>query len=433
MNSERGPVVVVGAGVIGVTTACLLAKNGFEVTVFERHAEAGLGTSAENGAQLSYCFADTISSPAVLRRLPAIISGSDPGINVRFGQLLQSPIWSLRFLRNCLRSRYRANTAALTALAMRSCQLISEIRRETGIEFEFSKAGRMVLYESEGALDDAARVARERNALGCDLRRMTPEECIEVEPALAGWRSPLAGGLYASLDEAGDAGAWCRRLAAWCEHTYGVKFHYGQPLTDLVRRGQRIVAARSHDFEIPLSQVVVCTGTATRSLHRAIGLKPPILPLKGYSITLAAHSRSPRTSIASAEHRIVFARLGDRVRVAGLAHVRGLDVELEPAAAEQLLATTQQLFPEAADYSRVLSRWCGLRPLTPDGLPVIARAGASNLVLNTGHGGLGWTLAAGSAELVVRIITGETVHFARGFKAGDEIRTRAPAGAGLSS
>lgn len=433
MGADRAPVVVVGAGVVGVTTACQLARAGFDVTVLEQHAQAGLGTSAENGAQLSYCFSDPISSPAVLRRLPAIMAGRDPGISASFGQLLRSPVWSLQFLRNCFRSRCRANTAALTALAMRSRELMADIREATGIEFSFSKAGRMVLYENASALEDAARISRARNQLGCDLKRLNREACIEIEPALGGWQASFAGGLYASLDEAGDAGAWCRGLADWCERSLGVRFLYNSPVTGLVRRGQQIVAVRSDEQELPASQVVICTGTETQSMRRMLRVRTPILPLKGYSVTVAARADSPHTSVASAEHRIVFARLGERVRIAGLAHVRGNDGELDAAAAEQLLATAQCVFPDAADYSRVISRWCGLRPLTPDGLPVITRVSTNNLVLNTGHGGLGWTLAAGSADLVVRIIKGERLRFVRGYENATRPGLHAPAGAGGSA
>lgn len=431
MGTERETVLVIGAGVVGVTTAYLLAKNGFRVTVLEQRERAGMGTSAENGAQLSYCFADPISSPAVLKRLPAIVAGKDPGISARMGQLLRRPGWSLSFLRNCLTSRCCENTAALTTLALRSRELMAEIRASTGIDFDFSHAGRLVLYENSDALDAAARFAAERNMLGCDLRRLNPDECRTVEPALDQWQRPLAGGIYSALDEAGDAGAWCRHLAEHCEKNLDVTFRYRQAVTKLVRRRQRVAAVRTVDGEWPASQVVVCTGSATQALRQSLRIKVPILPLKGYSLTLRASEQSPRVSVASAEHRIVFARLGNRLRVAGLAHIRGDEAETDPRAVDELLVTARHVFSQAADFDSVESRWSGLRPLTPDGLPLIGRAGAENLVLNTGHGGLGWTLAAGSAELVVRILAGARLRFARGFGCDQMAGMDVHAGAGI--
>ena len=397
--------LILGAGVVGVTTAYALAKSGFEVTVLEREARAGLGTSAENGAQLSYGFADPISSPATLRRVPAIILGRDPGINVHARFLLAQPLWATRFVRNCLARRYKANTRALTRLALHSRDAMRAIRAETNIDFDFAAAGRLVVYESQSALAAAASSIADRNSLGCDLRTLDRAACLRLEPALANWHTPIAGGIHSASDEVGDAGAFCRELASYCIRELGVQFRYQFFVDGLHCDAGRVSAVIGNGEHIAGDLVVNCLGEGANKVMQGVAAKLPILPLKGYSLTIAATAKSPLLSIASAEHRVVFARIGARMRIAGLAHVRGHDLDLDDAFATDMLATASNVFPGAGDYAQLQSNWCGLRPLTPDGLPCIGKTKIENLYVNAGHGGLGWTLAAGSADLLAQVVS----------------------------
>ncbi len=399
---------IVGAGVIGVSTAYMLARAGYRVKVLEALQSAGQGTSAENGAQLSYGFADPISSPAVLRRIPGILLGRDPGISIHSRHLLLRPWWTTRFLRNCLATRCQENSAALTALALRSREVVHAIIEATRIDFDFAGAGRLVLFASPPALAAAGRAAARRNSLGCRLRVLDREQCLALEPSLASWQEPIAGGVYSPDDEVGDAGMFCTRLAEYCQRELGVEFIYGFRVQAFSLSGERVVSASDGSDSLAVTNLVACTGADSQFLTPVLRRRLPIVPLKGYSLTFATRPDSPACSIVSAEHRIVFARVGDRMRIAGLAHIRGNNRELGEAFADEMMSLASELYPGACDYSASLSRWCGLRPLTPDGLPVLGRSRYHNLYLNAGHGGLGWTLAAGSAEFLVQMMAAGT-------------------------
>lgn len=426
VRSESRHVLVMGAGVIGVTTAYMLARAGFNVTVLDRHDAAGRGTSAENGAQLSYGFADPISSPATLRRVPAIIMGRDPGIHVRARHLLSQPVWALKFLRNCLGARSAQNTVALTRLALHSRTVMRQLRLDTQVDFDYAQAGRLVVYQQRASLESAKKSVARRNAQGCSLEVLSREACLELEPALENWQEPFAGGVYSAMDEVGDAGKFCRALASFCAESLGVSFRYGlEAQSILIRRGEAIGVKCSSGEKIHSDIVVNCLGARANRLAGEAGRVAPVMPLKGYSLTIGANENSPALSIASAEHRVVFARIGDRVRIAGLAHVRGHNLDLDSSFVQEMRETASAIFPGAGDHGDLRSSWCGLRPLTPDGLPSVGKTKIKNLYVNAGHGGLGWTLAAGSADLLLRAVAGgEPQALSRatefsGFDAGD--------------
>jgi len=394
-------VAVLGAGIAGLATAWALHQRGLSVTVIDR-AQPGSGASAANGAQLSYAYVQPLADPGIWRQLPALLLAPDSPLRVRLQMDPRQWSWGLRFLAACRRRVSETTTRQLLALAARSRAQFDRMRALTGVEADFSAAGKLVVYQTADTLRAAERQAALQAQLGGSPQRVVgPQELLDIEPALAASAPRLAGGVYTPGDCAADCQRVCTGLHDWLR-ARGVQFVLDTPVTALQVRQGRVVAASTPRGAIEADAFVVATGHGSPALLRPLGVSLPVYPLRGYSVTVAARAAdAPRVSVTDAARKTVFARLGDRLRVAGMVELAGHDTAVSARRIAELLRTARDVFPAASDYVP-LHTWAGLRPATPTGRPIAGRhpRGPANLWLNTGHGALGFTLAFGTADVV---------------------------------
>ncbi|HSD61356.1 MAG TPA: D-amino acid dehydrogenase [Burkholderiales bacterium] len=400
-------VAVLGAGVVGVTSAWYLAQAGHEVTVIERQPEAARETSFANGGQISVSHAEPWANPRAPAQILKWLGRSDAPLRFRPRADPAQWAWGLRFLAECLPWRTRANTLAVLALAKHSQARLRELRSGAGIEYHCLTRGILHLFTERSDWVAAGPRAELVRRHGIEATLLSPEECLALEPALAGSRAPLAGGLYAAGDESGDARLFTERLAILAA-SRGVSFRYGERVLALEAAGDRIAGARLESgAQASADAWVVALGSYSPLLLRPLGVALGVYPVKGYSVTLpiGPRHRAPTLSVTDEARKLVFSRLGDRLRVAGTAELAGYDTTLDPARCAAILKRVFELFPEAGDRGRA-ELWTGLRPATPGNVPVIGRTRYRNLFLNTGHGTLGWTLSCGSGHALAEIVSG---------------------------
>ena len=397
-------VVIIGAGVVGVTTAYFAARRGHQVTLLDRNAEPAAGASFANAGQLSYSYTDALADPKILPRLPAMLLGRDAGMRILPDPALLP--WGLRFLRECTRARSDANTVKLLQLAADSAQALEALLREVTIEFDHRAAGKLMLTASLRTLAGLRRRAELKRACGVRVDIVDAGECRALEPALAGWGSRIVGGVYARGDDAGDARAFTRGLYDHLRNSGVCRVERGVEALGLLRHrgrpGHRVAGVRTRDGEIAADAVIVCAGAGTPALLRGSGLCVPIYPLKGYSVTYESGSNPPQASITDLDRRIVFANLNGRIRLAGLADCVGMDSSIDAGRVGDLIRLGRAAMPHAADFDAPSQVWAGLRPTTPSGLPLVGSTKLRGLYLNAGHGALGWTLACGTARQVAQ-------------------------------
>jgi D-amino-acid dehydrogenase len=397
-------ITVIGAGIAGATAAYYLARRGHDVTVLDNQHEAGFGTSFANGGQLSYSYVEPMASASLLLKLPKIILGLDPAYIMTRLFDFQLLVWGTQFLRNCTDARFHANSARLFEMAVRSKAALHGILQECALQFDYSRTGKLVLYADEAALDHAAESLELKRQFGIRQERLDRAQCVAREPALADFHGEFAGGLFAEGDEAGDAGQFCRALLTHCRDRLGVTIRNDFQVLRIVREGGRVAHLQTSDGLFEADHYVLAAGPAAVALGRTAGLRLPIYPIKGYSITLPAEPAAPSVSITHTGHKVVFCRLGGRMRVAGFAEFAREDRALVYDRINKLAAVSQQLFPSACDYGAALNGWAGERPMTPDGLPIVGPSRLRNLSLNVGHGMFGWTLSCGASQMLAERI-----------------------------
>ncbi|MDR0564520.1 MAG: D-amino acid dehydrogenase [Azoarcus sp.] len=407
-------VIVLGAGITGVTTAWFLRQAGFEVSVVDRQESPAQETSFANGGQVSVSHPEPWANP------------SAPWVALRWLGRADAPLkwqprfdwaqwqWIARFLRECLPWRTRRNTAAIAALAVHSLSELRRLRQAAGIAEEAYDArarGILHLFFERASFRQAQTRVGELAHFGIELRSLTAEQCAQTEPALAACVSRLAGGLYAPHDESGDAMRFSQALAEALAAN-GVRFHYGAHIERLCASGGRIGGIdirRANAVEtLSADAFVVCLASDGRRLLRPIGENVPIFPLKGYSMTAPIRDAAcaPQMSLTDESRRIVCSRLGNRLRVAGTAELNDDSLTIDPARIAAMQEWVELRLPGAIDPGNV-TPWAGLRPMMPGGVPVIGRGHHANLWFNTGHGTLGWTLSCGSASVLAALMRGE--------------------------
>lgn len=407
LPSSPGHVLVVGAGIIGLATAWCLKREGWQVTVVERE-RPGAGASGGNGAQLSYSYVQPLADPSIWGQLPKLLFAGDSPLKFRLRADPHQWAWGLRFLAACRSDTSQDTTSRLLALAAESRAGIERLLQQTGIDADFSATGKLVLYPDTTSFDAARRqLDLQRRLGGQPQEALSPAQCVAVEPALADYGPRIAGGIHTPSECAADCLKLCQglheRLAA-----DGVRFELGRSVLGWVRDGGRVAAVRTDAGDIAADAFVLAAGTASARLGRLLGLDVPVYPLKGYSITLpvgTAPDAAPRVSVTDVARKVVFARLGERLRVAGMVELVGENRDIAPERIASLQATTHDVFPHIKGVADA-QPWSGLRPATPTGLPLVGRVpGApANLLLNTGHGALGFTLAMGSAEHIAQAL-----------------------------
>lgn len=402
-------IAVVGAGIIGITTAYLLQKSGYRVILIDAEEGPALKTSFANGCQLSYSYIDAMSSPSLLKKVPKILAGMDPAFRVKTLPELRLVKWGSRFLANGLAHKEELNTRSLLRLSLHSRNVLHSVLEGSSVEFEHRISGKLLIYTNQKDLNKAAIRVRQKDEWGCKQQILGEKQCIELEPSLLQLSRPIAGGVYSSIDEVGDPHRFSRELLKIMTRDKDFEAHFNCRINRLVKNGQSIQCLETSNGMIHADAYVLATGPESLNLTRDIGLKIPIYPIKGYSITVPATEFAPRVCVTDVDNKVVVGRIGDKLRIAGCADIVGYKSNIDESRIEHLLDIGKKNFPKAGVYSDILHKWAGFRPVTPSSVPIIGKAGADNLYLNVGHGMLGWTLALGSASLLTAIINQQEV------------------------
>ncbi|CAE6960447.1 D-amino acid dehydrogenase 1 [Paraburkholderia nemoris] len=400
-------ILILGAGVIGLTSAYYLSRAGHDVTVADRHPEVASETSSGNGGQLSYSYVAPLAGPGVVSKLPRWLTSGDSPVRFRPKLSTEQWRWCFEFLSACTREQSEFTTRKLLSLSFLSRTLIHElIAAEPALDFDFARSGKLVLHRDASEMQSAVKLLEFQRTLGCEQKALSADACVELEPTLAHLRPFLAGGIHTPSEDTADCERFCKSLEALLR-ARGVRFLMNTSIDCLRPTASGGVQAWSNGAPLAADHVVVALGSAAARLLKPIGIRVPIYPLKGYSLTfdLQPHTAAPHVSITDFSRKVVYARLGERLRVAGIADIDGYSLEPDPTRLATLRAETAAMYPDVARSSKG-SEWIGLRPATPRGTPIVGPTRYRNLWLNVGHGALGFTLATGSAALLTQWLTG---------------------------
>ncbi len=404
-------VIVLGAGLLGVTSAYFLRQQGHDVTVVDRQATPAAETSFANGGQISVSHAEPWANPSAPLKVLKWLGQEDAPLLFRLRADWRQWLWGLRFLRECTPARTRRNIEQIVRLGTYSRETLQALRRERKLAYDERTQGILHFYTNQQEFDAAEAPAAQMRALGCDRRVISADEAVRLEPALRHIRPQLAGATYTAEDESGDANRFARALVQCCEED-GVRFLMSHTITALREAGGTIDHVEATDGEgrfvtLRADAYVLALGSLSPMLAKRLGIDLPIYPAKGYSVTMPVKdaSMAHQVSLTDDEFKLVFSRLGDRLRIAGTAELNGYDRDLNRVRCEAIVRRVEQLFPGAGDTTKA-QFWTGLRPATPSNVPLIGRSKLANLFLNTGHGTLGWTHACGSGKSLARIVSG---------------------------
>jgi D-amino-acid dehydrogenase len=404
-------VVVLGAGVIGVTTAYWLARGGKSVCVVDRQPEAARETSFANGGQISVSHAEPWANPSAPSKVLQWLFDNEAPLLFRPKLDLHQWTWIARFLVECLPQRADRNTAEIVRLAMESRARLREIRTREGIHYDERMRGILHFYRDRREFESAQYAAELMRKYGCELRVIDADEVLKIEPAFEDSRREIVGGTYSAGDESGDAKKFTQALASVCERM-GVVFRFGSQIVALEadRQASRVravdVLSPGGHETIAARDVVASLGSYSAPFLRPYGISLAVYPAKGYSATIPFNgsNRAPVVSLTDDQYKLVYSNLGDCLRVAGTAELAGYDLSLNPSRCQAILRNVKALFPRAGKFEAA-TFWAGLRPATPSNIPYVGRTRRyPNLWINTGHGTLGWTLAAGSGKRIADMI-----------------------------
>ena len=399
-------VVVLGGGVIGVTTAWYLAQDGHEVVVVDRYQEVARETSFANAGYVAagHCYA-WASPRAPLVLLQSLVQ-KDAALRFKLRPDPKMWAWSLRFLANCTAARNRANTLVKLRLCLYSRDQLTALREATGIAYDETVRGVLYVYRDPAQMQAASDNAEMLRDNGLDMDIIDPARCAEIEPALDVTRTSFAGAIYCPTDESGDCHLFTVRLMEKCAEM-GVVFQGGTDVEGLTAEGDRITGAATSRGPITGDAYVLTLGSYSPFVSKTVGVKLPIYPVKGYSMTIPVDGRNgaPTVPVLDEHHLTAFSRFGDRFRMTATAEFAGYDNSYRPEQFAGIRRVGETLFPDGGDYSRPDYFAC-LRPMTPDGPPVLGRGRHGNLWYNTGHGHIGWTMACGSSRITADLIAG---------------------------
>ncbi len=398
-------IIVLGGGVIGVTSAYYLAKAGHEVVVIDRQPGPACETSFANAGQISPGYASPWAAPGIpLKAMKWMLQRHAPLSIAPDGSKFQLQ-WMWQMLRNCTAERYTVNKERMVRLAEYSRDCLKQLRVDAAIDYEGRQRGTMQLFRTQKQFDDAAKDIEVLRAAGVPYELLTREQLAQAEPALALVKDKLVGSLRLPNDETGDCNLFTLRLAAMAE-ALGVQFRFNQSIDALTVSGGRISGVQCGAQTVQGDAYVVALGAYSTPLLKSI-VDIPVYPMKGYSITvpITDADAAPVSTILDETYKIAVTRFDDRIRVGGMAEIAGFDTRLNQRRRATLEMVVNDLFPQAGDTAQA-TFWTGLRPMTPDGTPVVGRTALANLFLNTGHGTLGWTMSCGSAQMLADLMSG---------------------------
>jgi D-amino-acid dehydrogenase len=407
-------VIVLGAGLLGVTSAYFLREQGHDVVVIDRQATPAAETSFANGGQISVSHAEPWANPSAPLKVLKWMGKEDAPLLFRLRADMRQWLWGLQFLRECTPAKTKYNIEQIVRLGTYSRDTLQALRSTIGLHYDERTQGILHFYTNQKEFDAAEAPAAQMRELGCDRRVISADEAVRLEPALAHIRPQLAGATYTAEDESGDANQFARGLVEQCKKM-GVEFLMSHTITALRTKGgagSEIDHVEATDSEGRFQRIkgdayVLAMGSLSPLYAKPLGIDLPIYPAKGYSVTMPVKdpTYAHQVSLTDDEFKLVFSRLGDRLRIAGTAEFNGYDRDLNRVRCEAIVRRTEELFPGAGDASQA-QFWTGLRPATPSNVPIIGRSKISNLFLNTGHGTLGWTHSCGSGKSIARIISG---------------------------
>ena len=431
INPQTKHVCVIGAGIVGLSTAWRLMQDGWQVSVIEEGAAPGLVTSYANGAQLSYSYVAPLAEPSALTSLPKWLLQKDGPLHIHPSLSPNFLRWTLSFATHCTSARAQQTTRDLLGLGYLSRRILREWLANvpaswaTAAALDYRTNGKLVVFRDPVALASAnAQVNYQRSLnVGCEQHVLSPFECVQTEPALAAMQSKLVGGIYTPSEDVVDSHGLCKYLERLIV-SRGGSLHYDTRITGAVLEGRRCIALKLKSQSAVLQEpqslettdmtdftadlFVVAAGLSSRELLQKFDTRAPLLGLKGFSITLDCEKGiAPSMSITDSYHKIVFAKLGNRLRAAGMVDLGRENRELDANRIAALIQQARDNFPDAGDYSKVQT-WAGLRPATPSSRPIIDQTAFDNVYANIGHGTLGLTLAAGSADLLADKLAGRT-------------------------
>lgn len=401
-------IVILGAGVVGVTSAYYLAKSGHQVTVIDRAEGPALETSYANAGQVSPGYSSPWAAPGIpvkavkwmfQKHAPLVIRPTLDGATWR---------WMFAMLGNCTSARYAVNKSRMVRVAEHSRDCLKALRAETGISYDERMQGTLEVFRTQKQLDAIAKDVEVLKKDGVPFNILDAAGCVAAEPGLARVKHKLVGGLQLPGDETGDCFKFTNALAKICEGL-GVTFRYGVDIRRLNVDGGRITGVEIADGRIDADTYVVSLGSYAPAMLKPIGIDMPVYPVKGYSLTIPIvnEALAPVSTVMDEAFKVATTRLGDRIRVGGMAEIAGFSLDLPAARRATLEHSCEDLFGGAGDQSKALF-WTGLRPMTPDGTPVIGPTRYSNLFINGGHGTLGWTMSCGSAHVLADLVNRKT-------------------------
>ncbi len=401
-------VLILGSGVIGTASAYYLAKAGHEVTVVDRQPGPGLETSFGNAGELSYGYASPWAGPGIPLKAIRWLTMVDGPLVIRPMLDPRMWIWGLRLLGNCTERAYALNKSRMVRVAEYSRAKMIELRAATGIAYEGREQGTTQLFRDQKQLDHIHGDVEVLKQYGVPFEVLDPKGCIAAEPGLATAQVPFVGALRLPNDDTGDCRLFTEALSRLAAAA-GVTFQFGTTISGIETAGDRIAGVATSRGRLTADIYVGAMGSFTPELVKPLGIGLPIYPIKGYSLTVPITDASvaPVSTVMDETYKVATTRFDDRIRVGGTAEIAGWDTTLRPHRRGPLERSLRDLFPKAGDVGRA-TFWCGLRPMTPDGTPVIGKAKFSNFFLNTGHGTLGWTMAAGSGQLLADMVGGKT-------------------------
>nr|WP_314494536.1 D-amino acid dehydrogenase [uncultured Pseudomonas sp.] len=401
-------VLVLGGGVIGTVSAYYLARQGFQVTVVDRQPAVAMETSFANAGQISPGYASPWAAPGVpLKAIKWLLERHAP-LAIKLTGDVDQYLWMAQMLRNCTASRYALNKERMVRLSEYSRDCLDELRAETGIAYESRTLGTTQVFRTQAQVDAAAKDIAVLERSGVPFELLDRDGIARVEPALAGVKDILAGALRLPNDQTGDCQLFTTRLAQMARDL-GVEFRFGQNIQQLQASGDRIDGVLIDDKLETADRYVLALGSYSPQLLKPLGIKAPVYPLKGYSLTvpITDAAMAPTSTILDETYKVAITRFDERIRVGGMAEIAGFDLGLNPRRRETLEMIVNDLYPRGGDL-RQAEFWTGLRPATPDGTPIVGATRLRNLFLNTGHGTLGWTMACGSGRLLADLIARKT-------------------------
>lgn len=401
-------VVVLGAGVVGVTSAWYLSQEGHEVVVIDRQSDCALETSHANAGQISYGYSSPWAAPGIPFKAMKWMTQTHAPLKITPTPSPEQYSWMMSMLRNCTTERYEVNKGRMLRVANYSRECLAKLRENVDdLNFEGRSKGTLQLFRTDAQVEAAQKDAKVLEAFNTPFQLLSREECIQYEPALAKVKDKITGGMRMPNDETGDCFKFTRALAKKAEE-HGVEFHYNTTIANLLVANGEVKGVATDKGEFIADAVVVALGSYSKSLLADVGLAAPIYPVKGYSLTVEIENPdgAPESTVMDETNKVAITRFDNRVRIAGTAELAGYTLALTPKRRETIARVVRDLFPEAGNVDKA-EFWTGLRPMTPDGTPIIGKTPINNLYTNTGHGTLGWTMGCGSGKLIADIVSGK--------------------------